>query len=79
MNAAPHNSSNSNVFMLGALINSLALSGMSGLIDYTVKAILGGCIWLGFKIISDYISERIHQKKNIGKQESENLKKTINP
>ncbi len=64
--------------MLGALINSLALSGMNGLAEYTIKAVVGGCIWLGFKILSDIISERIHHKSSVKKEEEDNLKKIVN-
>ena len=35
----------------------------SGLGEYAVKAIIGGAIWVVFKIASDYISERIKNKK----------------
>ena len=64
MNPNTPYSSNSTIFILGALINSLALSEMNDLVEYGTKAVLGGCIWLVFKVLSDYISERIHHKRN---------------
>ncbi len=75
MNANAPYSPNSTIFILGALINSLALSDISGLVDYSLKAFVGGCIWLGFKLLSDYISHRIHKKNSTPPNESKKLKK----
>ena len=73
MNGNSPYSPNSTIFILGALINSLALSDISGLVDYSLKALVGGCIWLGFKLLSDYISQRIHKKNNTPSNENKNL------
>lgn len=35
----------------------------NGLLDYALKAILGGGIWMVFKLGSDYLSEKIKKKK----------------
>jgi len=49
-------------FILTGAILFANLDG-SGLGEYAVKAIIGGAIWVVFKIASDYISERIKNKK----------------
>lgn len=54
--------SSSNFFLTGAIL--FANLDASGLAEYAVKAAIGGAIWLVFKITSDYISERIKNKKN---------------
>ncbi|MCC7303086.1 MAG: hypothetical protein IT233_10635 [Bacteroidia bacterium] len=53
--------STSNFFLTGAIL--LANLDASGLAEYAVKAAVGGAIWLVFKITSDYLSERIKNKK----------------
>ena len=51
----------SNVLLTGTLL--LANANVSGLLDYTVKAFIGGAIWLGYKVVSDLI-EKKNQSKN---------------
>ena len=34
----------------------------SGLTDYAVKAIVGGAIWMAFKVGAEYISEKLKKK-----------------
>lgn len=53
------NSHFSNVLLTGTLL--LANANVSGLLDYSVKAFIGGAIWLGYKVVSDYIDIK---KKN---------------
>jgi hypothetical protein len=36
----------------------------SGLLDYALKAIIGGAIWMGFKLASDYMNEKRRKKQN---------------
>ena len=40
----------------------------TGVLDYVIKAILGGFVWFGFKLLQDYYSvrvkERARQKEN---------------
>jgi hypothetical protein len=36
----------------------------SGLTDYALKALIGGIVWFGFKLVSDFISKKIKDKKN---------------
>jgi hypothetical protein len=50
----------SNMFLTGTIL--LANMDYSGLMDYAVKALIGGAIWMVFKITSDYLSERFKKK-----------------
>lgn len=50
----------SNVFLTGTIL--LANLDYSGLADYALKALVGGVIWMAFKVGGDYISERIKKK-----------------
>ena len=54
-------SSTSNIFLTGAIL--LANLDFAGLLDYAVKAVVGGAIWLGYKMAADYIEK----KRNRGK------------
>jgi hypothetical protein len=74
MNGQPQTISNTSVFVLGAVINTLAVVDMNGLVDYSMKAIVGGCIWLGFKVLSDYLSNRMSKKNAPQKTEPDYLK-----
>jgi hypothetical protein len=47
-----------NIFLLGAIFNILAGIDFNSLIDYSLKAFVGGVIWLGFKILADYMSRK---------------------
>lgn len=50
----------SSIFLTGAIL--FANMDYSGLGDYAVKAIIGGAIWMGFKLTTDYITEVIKTK-----------------
>lgn len=52
--------SSSNMFLTGTIL--LANLDYSGLADYAVKALVGGVIWMTFKVAGDYISERLKKK-----------------
>jgi hypothetical protein len=52
--------SSSNMFLTGTIL--LANLDYSGLADYAVKALVGGVIWMAFRIAGDYISERLKRK-----------------
>ncbi|MFI5195718.1 MAG: hypothetical protein ACHQD8_01390 [Chitinophagales bacterium] len=52
----------SNVMLTGAIL--LANTDVNGLINYTLKAALGGAIWLGYKIAADAIDRKRKQKDN---------------
>ncbi|MDB5274463.1 MAG: hypothetical protein JWO58_2830 [Chitinophagaceae bacterium] len=65
MNATPHYSqpdNNTTVFLLGAVLNILASTEWSSLVDYAIKAVIGGIVWLVFKVISNYISHKFIKK-----------------
>jgi hypothetical protein len=63
METKMHNTSdgNSSVFLTGAIL--LANLDYSGLAEYAIKAAIGGIIWMGFKLTSDYVSDRVKKKK----------------
>ena len=50
-----------NVFLTGAIL--LANMDYTGLLDYAIKAVIGGVIWMGFKLSADYISEKLKKNK----------------
>ena len=52
--------STSNLYLTGIIL--LANLDYSGFAIYTLKAIVGGVIWMIFKVASDYISERLKDK-----------------
>ncbi len=52
--------STSNMFLTGTIL--LANLDYSGLADYALKALVGGVIWMAFKVTGDYISERLKKK-----------------
>ncbi len=53
----------SSVLLTGTLL--LANVNVSGLLDYGLKALIGGGIWLGFKLAADYIERQ--KQKSTGK------------
>ena len=55
-----YHDNSSNVFLTGTIL--LANLDYSGIIDYGLKALVGGIIWVGFKIAGEYISEKIKKK-----------------
>ena len=55
------NDGSGNFFLTGAIL--FANLDASGLAEYAVKAAIGGAIWLVFKFTSDYLSERIKNRK----------------
>jgi hypothetical protein len=65
MNSNEHHNIESNltVFLFGAIFNLFAHVESGSLGDYTVKAFIGGMIWLAFKIAGDLLSEKIKNRK----------------
>ena len=55
-----------NVFLPGTIL--LASIDVTGLLEYALKAGVGGFIWLGFKLAGEYLERK---KKQGQKQESE--------
>lgn len=49
-----------NIFLTGFIL--LANLDFTGLLDYGLKAAVGGAIWLGFKLTADYIDRRRKKK-----------------
>ena len=56
-----NNDSNSNLFLTGSIL--LANLDYSGLADYAIKAVVGGVIWMAFKIGGEWISNKITKAK----------------
>lgn len=53
------NDNNSNMFLTGTIL----LANLdSGIIDYALKALVGGVIWMAFKVAGDFISEKLKKK-----------------
>ncbi len=50
----------SSVLLYGALM--FANIDAASVMEYTVKALVGGVVWLGFKIAADYLSHKIKNK-----------------
>ncbi len=50
----------SNMFLTGTIL--LANMDYTGLMDYAIKAVIGGAIWMAFKIGGDLLSERMKNK-----------------
>ena len=51
-----------NMVLTGAVL--MANFNDPTLVEYAVKAILGSVIWMGFKLATDYFSEKIKNKKD---------------
>jgi len=55
-----HHDNGSNILLTGCIF--LANLDFTGLLDYAVKAGIGGAIWLGYKLTADYLAEKKKQK-----------------
>ena len=51
-----NNETGSNIFLTGTIL--FANLDFAGLADYAIKALIGGAIWLGYKMTSDYIERK---------------------
>jgi hypothetical protein len=51
------NDQSSSLFLTGTIL--LANMNYSDLMDYAVKALIGGAIWMGFKIAGDFLSSKL--------------------
>src|SRR5688572_28732921 len=65
MNTTQHHS-NTRIFLMGAIFNIIRSTEWASIGDYALKATVGGIIWLGFKLIGDYITHRYIGKKKGG-------------
>ncbi len=54
-------STGSNVLLTGCIF--LANLDFAGLLDYAVKALIGGAIWLGYKVTADYLERKKNDRK----------------
>ena len=45
-----------NVLLTGTIL--LANIDMNGILDYGLKAFVGGTVWLGFKLTADYLDRK---------------------
>ena len=61
MDNKPSDNTGSNVFLTGCIL--LANLDFTGLLDYAVKAVIGGAIWLGYKVTADYIERKRNRAK----------------
>jgi hypothetical protein len=50
------NDTSSNVLLTGTIL--LANFDFTSLLDYSVKAIIGGAIWMSFQIANDYFKRK---------------------
>jgi hypothetical protein len=50
-----------NILLTGFIF--LANFDFTGYIDYAIKAAIGGIIWMGFKVGTDMLSEKIKNKR----------------
>lgn len=55
---SPYGAGNTIAFLFGAIFNILANLQYFSLLDYTLKAFIGGIVWLGFKLLGDHLSTR---------------------
>jgi hypothetical protein len=55
--------SNFSAFLLGAVLNLLVVVNMEGIVDYSLKAIAGGLIWVIFKVTGEYLTAKVVQRK----------------
>jgi hypothetical protein len=83
MNEAPAHYKSITVFLLGALLNLLAAIDFVSLLDYCVKGIAGGLIWLGFQWLSEVWINRLKTKlktktNNKQKKSKHELRNRIN-
>jgi hypothetical protein len=53
--------SQSNLLLTGMIV--FANLDYNGLVDYGFKALIGGIIWMGFKLAGDYLSDRFKNQK----------------
>jgi len=51
----------SNILLTGCIF--LANIDLAGMADYALKALIGGGIWLGYKLTADLIERKRNRKK----------------
>ena len=61
MDARIHSDSSSSIFLTGAIL--FANLDYSSLGEYALKATIGGLIWMGFKLLTDFIGGKLKSQK----------------
>ena len=56
-------SGNTVAFLFGAVFNILANTDYASFLDYSIKAVIGGVIMMLFKLLGDYISKLVFNRK----------------
>jgi hypothetical protein len=56
-----NNETGSNIFLTGCIL--LANMDFAGLLEYALKAAIGGGIWLGYKAAADWLASRKKRKQ----------------
>ena len=51
----------SNLFLTGAIL--LANLDFTSIEEYAIKAAIGGAVWMGFKLVGDYINAKLKSKE----------------
>lgn len=54
-------SRSSNLFLTGAIL--LANLDFTSIEEYAIKAIIGGAVWMGFKLVGDYVHNKLRNKQ----------------
>lgn len=62
MNGPNNTNNNITIFLLGGILNVLAAVDYTSLLDYSLKAVIGGIIWVGFKLLGEYLTLRMKNK-----------------
>jgi hypothetical protein len=57
----------SGIFLTGTIL--LANIDYSGLADYAVKALIGGGIWMLYRIAGEYLGQRLMRRKDKDEKE----------
>ena len=57
----PMDKLSSNILLTGCIF--LANIDLAGMADYALKALIGGGIWLGYKLTADLIERKRNRKK----------------
>ncbi len=71
--AFQNDTTTSQTFLTGAILfANIDPSGFSG---YAVKAIIGGAIWMAFKLAGDYLSYKILSRKKTKEDSNESEEK----
>jgi hypothetical protein len=52
----PINDTSSSVLLTGSIL--LANLDFTSLLDYSLKAVIGGAIWMGFQLANDYLRRK---------------------